>query len=150
MAKAKSPRECATGTEAKARVTFRLPADVVWALRRLPNQTAVVEQALREHLDKLCPLCHGTGRSPGGQLAISDFKHDALGRLDREAAQQLKALVRLGRELLATELRLELSSGTETGAVERDSDLSFRLARDQEMLLTGRISRDSARRLLLH
>jgi len=116
-------------------MTFRLPADLVTALRRLPNQTTFVERAVRASLGQLCPLCHGTGQMSSGTLSVSDLKHCRLGRLDRRSAAQLKALVRLGRELLATELRLEASGAS--GSTE----LGFRLARDRQLLLAGRICR---------
>jgi hypothetical protein len=45
---------------------------------------------------------------------------------------QLKALVRLGRALMATELKLQADSGS--------PDLGFRLARQDEQLLAGTIA----------
>jgi len=116
----------------KHRMTFRISPDLARALRDLPNQTAFVELALRDALGRLCPTCHGTGEAPGVHLAISNFKGLPGARLDRATAAQLKALVRLGRQLLATELALEPS-------LEGD-DLGFRLAREDEVLLSGRIS----------
>lgn len=117
----------------KQRATFRLGADLAAALRQLPNQTAFVEEVLREALGRLCPHCHGTGQAAAVHLSVSDFKGLRLPRLDRASAAQLKALVRLGRQLLATELELEAS--------ERDQDLAFRLARENQLLLWGRIPR---------
>ncbi len=116
---------------AKHRMTFRLAPDLARAVRDLPNQTAFVELALRDALGRLCPTCHGTGEAVGVHLAISNFKGLPGPRLDRSTALQLKALVRLGRQLLATELALEPSS--------EGDDLGFRLAREQEVLLAGRI-----------
>jgi hypothetical protein len=115
-------------------MTFRLPADLAMALRRLPNQTAAVERALREALGRLCPLCQGTGQAPGVHLQVSDFKRIPIGRIDRAEAAQLRALVRLGRELLATQLEIQARSAA-------GGELGFRLARDQELLLAGRIPR---------
>jgi hypothetical protein len=115
----------------KQRMTFRMSGDLARALRDLPNQTAFVELALREALGRLCPMCHGTGEAPGVHLAISNFKRIPGHRLDRATAAQLKALVRLGRQLLATELALEPST--------EGDDLGFRLAREDEVLLSGRI-----------
>jgi hypothetical protein len=115
---------------AKERMTFRLPPDLAVALRQVPNQTAFVERSLRASLGQICPLCHGTGEASGVHLTVSDLKSLKIERLDRYAAAQLKALVRLGRALLAT--RLELEPATE-------SDLAFRLARDEELLLSGHI-----------
>ena len=62
-------------------------------------------------------------------LAVSNLKRLAIGRLDRVGAAQLKALVRLGRQLLATNLELEPSRD--------DGELEFRLARADELLLAG-------------
>jgi len=128
----------------KERMTFRVPADLARSLRQLPNQTAFVERALRESLEQLCPLCHGTGHAVAGSLTVSDLKRDRLGRLDRQAAEQLRALVRLGRELLATELRLR------AGAAEGSSELAFELARNRTLLLSGRICRGESRVVLPH
>ena len=127
----------------KERMTFRLSADVAAALRRLPNQTALVERSLREALGRLCPLCQGTGEAPGVHLRVSDFKALALPRLERSEAAQLKALVRLGRALLATQLEIQAASGGE-------GELGFTLARDHELLLRGRIPRDGAAIELRH
>jgi hypothetical protein len=127
---------------ARQSMTFRLSGDLVRSLRELPNQTAFVETALREAFGKLCPLCHGTGEAPGVHLAVSNFKQSPGARLDRTAAAQLKALVRLGRQLLATELALDSTS-------ESDS-LGFRLARADEVLLAGRIPRGERPLKLTH
>jgi hypothetical protein len=112
-------------------MTFRLPPDLAAALRQLPNQTTFVESVLREAVGRVCPLCHGTGETPGARLNVSDLKRLPTGRLDRETAVQLKTLVRLGRALLATQLELQASA--------EDAGLGFRLARDDEVLLAGRI-----------
>lgn len=112
-------------------MTFRLAPDLAAALRQLPNQTAFLETVLREALGRVCPLCHGSGEAPGARLNVSNLKRLPMGRLDRETAVQLKALVRLGRALLATQLELEASTG--------DAGLGFRLERDDEVLLAGRI-----------
>ena len=117
----------------KQRVTFRLDPELSGALRHLPNQIAVVERVLREALGRLCPLCEGRGEVADVHLAVSNFKKLAFGRLDRDAAAQLKALVRLGRQLLATNLELEPSP--------TEGELEFRLARADELLLSGRLPR---------
>ena len=116
----------------RQRVTFRLESELVEALRQLPNQTAFVQRVLREALGRVCPLCDGTGEVPGVHLEVSDLKNVLHPRLDRTAAAQLKALVRLGRQLMATELNLEAEDGEQLGC---------RLARDDQLLLTGRIPR---------
>ncbi len=116
----------------RQRVTFRLESELVAALRQLPNQTAFVQRVLREALGRVCPLCDGTGEVPGVHLEVSDLKNVRHPRLDRTAAAQLKALVRLGRQLMATELCLEAGDGEQLG---------FRLARDDQLLLTGQIPR---------
>ncbi len=115
----------------KQRVTYRLEPELVVALRQLPNQTAFVERTLREALGHVCPLCHGTGEATGVHLSVSDLKRSPVGRLDRAAAAHLRAVVRIGRQLLATELALE--------PAETESELVFRLERDDQTLLTGRI-----------
>jgi hypothetical protein len=127
---------------AKQRVTFRIDPEIGALLRQLPNQTAFVEQVLREALARICPLCAGTGEVRDVHLAVSNLKKHAVGRLDRVRAAQLKALVRLGRQLLATNLDLE-SSGD-------DGELEFRLAREDELLLTGRIPRGNRDVALTH
>ncbi len=88
----------------KQRATFRLEPELAAALRQLPNQTAFVESVLREALGRLCPLCQGTGHASGVHLHVSNFKGLPIRRLDRSTAAQLKALVHLGRQLLATQL----------------------------------------------
>jgi hypothetical protein len=129
--------------ERKERMTFRIAPDVAAALRRLPNQTALVERCLREALARVCPLCHGSGEAPGVHLEVSNFKALPVGRLDRAAAAQLKALVRLGRELLATQLTIEASGGAA-------GELGFELARDEELLLSGTILRTGSGLELRH
>jgi hypothetical protein len=126
----------------KQRATFRLDADLLDALRQVPNQTAFVERALREALGRVCPLCEGTGEVPGVHLSVSNLKTLRTPRLDRSAASQLKALVRLGRQLMATELALEPSTD--------DEQLGFRLAREDQLLLTGRIPRGKREVTLAH
>lgn len=123
-------------------MTFRLEAGLVSALRQLPNQTAFVERAVREALAQVCPLCHGTGQTPGVHLAVSNFKTLPIRRLDRTAAAQLRSLVRLGRQLLATELALEAGRG--------DRGLSFRLAREDHLLLSGTIAAGRGETRLAH
>lgn len=113
----------------RTRVTFRVPQELAEALRDLPNQTAFVERTLRDALGHLCPMCHGTGAAPGVHLNVSNLKLQPVRPLDRATAAQLKALVRLGRQLLATELEL--------GASGPDTGLEFRLAREEELLLSG-------------
>jgi hypothetical protein len=115
----------------KHRMTFRLRSDLAEVLRQLPNQTAFVEGALREALERLCPLCHGTGQVADVHLAVSDLKGLHIRRLDRSTAAELRAVVRLGRLLLATQLDLETS--------EEDRELGFRLAREDQLLLRGSI-----------
>lgn len=115
----------------KTRMTFRVSADLAEGLRQLPNQTAFVESVLQEALGRLCRHCHGTGVAPDVHLAVSNFKELPVGRLDRSSAAQLKALVRLGRQLLATRLVLEASRGS--------AELGFRLAREDTVLLAGTI-----------
>ncbi|MFQ5698288.1 MAG: hypothetical protein ACE5IL_08395 [Myxococcota bacterium] len=117
----------------KLKMTFRVDRDLALALRGVSNQTAFVESALREALGRTCPLCRGSGKTDEVRLRISDLKSLAgQGRIDRGTASQLRALIRLGRALLATRLELEPSKSEERG-------LGFRLARQDELLLAGRL-----------
>jgi hypothetical protein len=125
--------------EPKTRMTFRVTSELAEALRQLPNQTAFVESVLQEALGRMCPLCHGSGEAPDVHLSVSNLKRLPGQRLDRASAAQLKALVRLGRELLATQLELETS--------REDSGLGFRLAREDRVLLAGRIPRGAELKL---
>ena len=129
-------------TRAKQRVTFRVDPELAAALRHLPNQTVFVERVLREALGRLCPICAGSGEVPDVHLAVSNLKKLAGRRLDRVTAAQLKALVRLGRQLLATNLELDTSA--------EDGELEFRLARSNVLLLAGRIPRGHADLSLAH
>jgi hypothetical protein len=126
----------------KQRVTFRVDRELASALKHLPNQTRFVEQVLREALARICPLCAGSGEVRDVHLDVSNLKKLAVGRLDRVRAAQLKALVRLGRQLLATNLELEPSRD--------DGELEFRLARADELLLAGRIPRGNRDVSLTH
>jgi hypothetical protein len=121
----------------KQKMTFRIDPDLARSLRQLPNQTAFLEAALRQALGQTCPLCHGSGRTDDVHLAVSDLKEfrGAL-QIDRVTAAQLRSLVRLGRALLATQLDLEPS--------DQDDELGFRLARQDEVLLAGRLRRGDA------
>ena len=127
----------------KQRVTFRIDPEIGAMLRQLPNQTAFVEQVLRDALARICPMCAGSGEVRDVHLAVSNLKKLTVGRLDRVSAAQLKALVRLGRQLLATKLELEQSS-------DEGGDLEFRLARADELLLSGRIPRGNREVSLTH
>ena len=131
-----------TRSRAKQRVTFRVDPELAGALRHLPNQTVFVERVLREALGRLCPVCAGSGEVPDVHLAVSNLKKLEGRRLERDTAAQLKALVRLGRQLLATNLVLETSP--------EDGELEFRLARSNELLLTGRIPRGQSDLTLNH
>ena len=128
--------------QSKRKVTFRVDPSLADALRELPNQTAFVERVLREALGRTCPMCAGTGEVADVHLAVSDLKRLGVPRLDRTSAAQLKALVRLGRELLATELDLEPGR-------ERDG-LRFRLARENQTLLSGTLPRGNSPSQLPH
>ncbi len=130
------------GSEHKQKMTFRLEPELAAALKQLPNQTAFVEAALREAMGRQCPLCHGTGQASGVHLNVSNFKSLPIRRLDRSTAAQLKALVHLGRQLLATQLMLEPS--------DEDQGLAFRLAREDQLLLSGKIPRGKPEVRLAH
>jgi hypothetical protein len=121
----------------KTRITFRIAPELADALRELPNQTTIVERVLRDALGRACPLCDGRGRLPRTDLEISDFREAELPPLEREAALQLKQVVRLGRELAAT--RLELSGDPE-------GPVGYRLARGKQVLLTGALDERASSR----
>ena len=112
----------------KHRVTFRVANDLAAALRKLPNQTAFVETALRDALGRTCPACRGKGRV-STQLRISDFRRERLPRIGHARALRLREVVRLGRRMCATELTLAKAGG----------GLAFRLLRREELLLCGRV-----------
>lgn len=115
----------------KTRVTFRVDSRLATALRGVPNQTRFVEKALKDALGETCPVCRGSGRLAADSLRVSDFRNAALPRLERAAAAPLKELVRFGKRMQATDLRLEAKRG--------DDNLEFRIARDEEILLQGRL-----------
>jgi len=116
----------------RTRVTFRVDYRLAAALRQLPNQTRFVEKALKDALGNTCPVCRGSGRVAADSLRVSDFRRAALPKLERAAAAPLKELVRFARRMQATDLALEARPG--------DDDLEFRLARDEEVLLIGRLN----------
>jgi len=111
------------------RVTFRVESELAALLRKLPNQTAFVESALRDALGRTCPTCAGRGRVGAVRLHISDFKKASLPRLNSASAPKLRQVVRLGHRLLATRLKL----------AARGRGLDYVLLRDDELLLSGRI-----------
>ena len=113
----------------RVRVTFRVEPELANSLRDLPNQTRFVEEALKQALGQLCPLCGGLGRLVGGSMRVSDFREASLPKLQRPAAAQLKELVQFAKRSLATHLELEAQA----------EDLEFRIARKQETLLSGRL-----------
>lgn len=123
----------------KLKMTFRVDRDLALALRAVPNQTAFLESALREALSRTCPLCRGSGKTDDVRLWISDLKPlldrgpvRGRGRIDRETASQLRTLIRLGRALLATRLEIQPTQSEGPG-------LGFRLARQDELLLSGQL-----------
>jgi hypothetical protein len=113
----------------KTRVTYRIAPDLAASLRALPNQTQFVEDALRDALGAECPLCDGSGRLPTHPLRVSNFKRQGLPRLKRRRALQLRGVVRLARQMAATDLRLQPIDGA----------IGFMLTRDREVLLRGSI-----------
>ena len=118
-------------SERSHRVTFRVPPELVTELRRLPNQTAFVEDAIREALARQCPLCRGKGRLVPTGLRVPNFAHARLPRLTAPAGRRLQQIVRLGRRVSATELRL---------AHHRRRGWTFALARRDELLIEGTIA----------
>jgi hypothetical protein len=116
-------------SERRHRVTFRVAGELAARLRKLPNQTVFVEEAIREALGQTCPACRGRGRVPTA-LRVSDFREAELPRIGRSLALQLQQVVRMGRRMCATDLRL-----ADTG----EAGLAFQLARREELLFSGRI-----------
>lgn len=117
----------------KTRMTFRIADDLATELRKLPNQTEFVEALLRDALGATCPLCQGSGRVPANGVRLPNWRSANLPRLDRETALQLKALVRLAKELAATNIALEALTEDE------EDVLQFALERDATPLLRGRL-----------
>jgi hypothetical protein len=117
----------------KTRVTFRVSPDLADALRELPNQTAFVERALRQALQRPCPVCAGTGHV-AGELAISDFREAKLPRIGRSAALQLKGIVALAKRSGATRLELTDAGG---------GSLGFHVAQREAVLLKGTLQPQS-------
>jgi hypothetical protein len=68
-------------------------------------------------------------------IRLSDFKQASLPRADRETALQLKALVRLARQLAATAVDL--------APAPAEGQLAFSVRRERELLLHGNIARAS-------
>jgi hypothetical protein len=116
----------------KTRVTFRIDPRLAATLRELPNQTLFVETALLEALGETCPACNGRGKVPAHALRVSDFKAARLPRIARPTATRLREIVRLGRRLLATDVRLARAPA---------DALAFEILRRDEVLLRGQVSR---------
>jgi hypothetical protein len=129
--------------DTKVRVTFRIDPQLAAALRSLPNQTLFVESALLEALGEACPLCDGRGRVPATLLRVSDFKQHRLPRLNAVSALRLREIVKLGHQLMATDLRLATVD-------KRSHALSFELVRQNKKLLTGRITDKTAQDFVVH
>ena len=115
----------------KTRVTFRVAEDLADALRELPNQTQFVESALRAALGRTCPTCEGKGRVASRELSVTSFRDARLPALDRSRALELRRLVRLARQVAATDLTL---------AKRRDRSLAYVLVRDDAVLLEGTLT----------
>ncbi len=113
----------------KKRVTFRIAPDLAHSLRRLPNQTAFVEAALRDALGRTCPTCEGTGRVPTTAGLLPNFRDGALGSLDAATARQLRSLRQLAETLAATGIALE----------NGPDGLHFDVHKDDAVLLRGRL-----------
>jgi hypothetical protein len=111
----------------KTRVTFRLEGNLAEALRGLPNQTKFVEDALRNALGRTCPLCLGEGRVQQRRIRVSNVRASGIRRLNREEAQQLQRIFRLGQALAATGIDLE----------KYGRRVRFVLRREKQELLDG-------------
>jgi hypothetical protein len=118
----------------KTRVTFRVEADLADALRELPNQTRFVEDALRDALGRTCPVCRGDGRLPVRAIRVSNVRRQGIKRLNRDEAQQLQRVYRIGQELAATRIDLR----------KHGRRVEFSLRRDQQELLAGVLDSQAA------
>jgi hypothetical protein len=114
----------------KTRVTFRVEADLADALRELPNQTRFVEDALRDALGRTCPVCRGDGRLQVRRLRVSNVRRQGIKRLNRDQAQQLQRIYRMGQELAATRIDLR----------RQGRRVEFSLRREQHEILAGVLS----------
>ncbi|MEM7392175.1 MAG: hypothetical protein AAF492_07475 [Verrucomicrobiota bacterium] len=121
----------------KTRMTFRVAEELADALRELPNQTHFVESVLRDALGLTCPVCGGEGRIPTTPVRLPNFKSAALPSLDRETALQLRALVRLARQLAAT--NIDLLNNRDGGG------LGFAVRRQNHVLMVGEVDGSSTR-----
>ncbi len=111
----------------KTRVTFRVENDLADALRDLPNQTRFVEDALRDALGRTCPACQGHGRLPLRRIRVTNVRTQGIRRLNRDEAQQLQKVYRLGQQVAAT--RIEL--------VKLGRRVGFKMQREKTELLNG-------------
>jgi hypothetical protein len=111
----------------KTRVTFRVENDLADALRDLPNQTRFVEDALRDALGRTCPACQGNGRLPLRRIRVTNVRTQGIRRLNRDEAQQLQKVFRLGQQVAAT--RIEL--------VKLGRRVGFRMQRENTEVLNG-------------
>jgi hypothetical protein len=118
----------------RTRVTFRVESDLADALRELPNQTRFVEDALRNALGRACPVCGGDGRVPLREIRVSNVRKQGIKRLNREEAQQLQRIYRLGLEVAATRIELR-KLGRRVG---------FSMRRDQLEILNGLLDSETA------
>ena len=118
----------------KTRVTFRVETDLAETLRELPNQTQFVEDALRDALGRTCPLCRGDGRLPRWSLRVTNVRTRGIQRLNRDEAQQLQKVFRLGREVAATRLELH----------KQGRRVCYSLRRDRQEILNGVLNSKAA------
>jgi len=121
----------------KTRMTFRLSEDLAETLRHLPNQTHFVEEALRNSLGTTCPLCEGTGKLLGNRLQVSNLKKSGI-KMTRNEGQYLKQLVRLARDLAATNLHIDKPR-------LKDNVLDFLLTRNDSILFSGSLDNQGTR-----
>jgi hypothetical protein len=117
----------------KTRVTFRVENDLADALRELPNQTRFVEDALRGALGRACPVCGGDGRVPLRDIRVSNVRAQGIKRLNREEAQQLQRIYRLGQEVAATRIELH----------RRGRRVGFSMRRNREEILNGLLNSET-------
>ncbi|MBD3335293.1 MAG: CopG family transcriptional regulator [Candidatus Eisenbacteria bacterium] len=51
-------------------ITFKADQSLADALRRIPNRSEFIREALLRAMDSVCPLCHGTG-----SLTVNQKRH---------------------------------------------------------------------------
>jgi hypothetical protein len=60
-------------------ITFKVNADLLKAIKDIPNRSAFIRKAIIEALGSVCPLCNGSGMlTPNQKRHWDDFSADHL------------------------------------------------------------------------